>query len=679
MAKPVIYIGQILAWAELHRRRTGRWPDALDGRVFDGPGLTWMAVDMALRKGLRGLPGGQSLAKVLHAFRQKRHLHYLVPLTAELILSWADGYHRRTGAWPIATSGPIPEVAGETWSGVESALRDGLRTLPGESSLARLFAEYRGTRNLGALPPFTLEQILAWADAHHARTGDWPARTSGPIPDAPGETWLTVDSALYTGGRGLLGDSSLVQLLVERRGVRNPKALPPFTLEQILIWADAHHARTGDWPAKASGPIPDAPGETWLSVDAALRRSSRGLPESISLAQLLAEHRGVRNRKGLPPLTREQILVWADAHHARAGDWPAKTSGPIPDAPGETWAAVDAALATGCRGLTGGETLPRLLAEYRGVRNHMALDRLTPAQILVWADAHHARAGDWPTRVAGPIPDAPGETWAAVDAALANGRRGLPGGESLARLFAEHRGRRNRVGCPRLTPDQILAWADAHHARTGDWPARTSGPIPEAPGETWLTVDRALYTGSRGLLGDSSLTQLLAERRGIRNPKALPPFTHEQILAWADAHHARTGRWPVRTSGPIPDAPGETWLTVDAALAMGRRGLPGGESLARLLARHRGRRNHMDCPGLTPDQILAWAAAHRTRTGHWPKHDSGAILDAPGETWSAVNTALSAGLRGLAGGTSLAKLLARHPEVRSQGAADVSELGPRED
>jgi hypothetical protein len=28
-------------------------------------------------------------------------------------------------------------------------------------------------------PPRTLEQILAWADAHFARKGAWPAATSG--------------------------------------------------------------------------------------------------------------------------------------------------------------------------------------------------------------------------------------------------------------------------------------------------------------------------------------------------------------------------------------------------------------------------------------------------------------------------------------------------------------------
>jgi hypothetical protein len=69
-----------------------------------------------------------------------------------------------------------------------------------------------------------------------------------------------------------------------------------------------------------------------------------------------------------------------------------------------------------------------------------------------------------------------------------------------------------------------------------------------------------------------------------------PPLTVEQILAWADAHHERTGRWPISRSGPVEGVPGQTWGDVDKALRAGRRGLPGGDSLARLLDRHLGRR-----------------------------------------------------------------------------------------
>ncbi len=70
----------------------------------------------------------------------------------------------------------------------------------------------------------------------------------------------------------------------------------------------------------------------------------------------------LEQRGSLPDLEIDEILGWADAHHARAREWPAHSSGPIPEAPGETWLAVEAALTYGLRGLSGGWTLLRLLA-----------------------------------------------------------------------------------------------------------------------------------------------------------------------------------------------------------------------------------------------------------------------------------------------------------------------------
>ena len=75
-------------------------------------------------------------------------------------------------------------------------------------------------------------------------------------------------------------------------------------------------------------------------------------------------------------------------------------------------------------------------------------------------------------------------------------------------------------------------------------------------------------------------------------PASRPHLTVKQILAWADAHHARTGEWPAYKSGPVPEAPGEVWTNIDSALRHGHRGLPGGDTLPRLLDRHRGRRGH---------------------------------------------------------------------------------------
>jgi hypothetical protein len=122
---------------------------------------------------------------------------------------------------------------------------------------------------------------------------------------------------------------------------------------------------------------------------------------------------------------------------------------------------------------------------------------LTEALILGWADAHRKRAGRWPDVRSGPVKGAPGEPWPALNQALARGR-GLPGGSSLARLLAQRRGRRNQAQAPRLTEGQVLRWADLHRARVGRWPTATSGPVAEAPGETWSAVASALYAGRRG-------------------------------------------------------------------------------------------------------------------------------------------------------------------------------------
>jgi hypothetical protein len=174
--------------------------------------------------------------------------------------------------------------------------------------------------------------------------------------------------------------------------------------------------------------------------------------------------------------------------------------------------------------------------------------------------------------------------WHYLDRSLRNGERGLPGGDSLSRLIGRCFGVRNQTNIPRLTNGQILAWADAHRARTGRWPVVASGPIVDAPGETWLRVDTALrYGGLRGLEGGTSLPRLLAEYRGARNKAETPRLTTGQILAWADAHYRRTGKWPTQYSGPVLDVEGESWRAIQAALLLGSRGLPSGKSIKRLL------------------------------------------------------------------------------------------------
>jgi len=468
-----------------------------------------------------------------------------------------------------------------------------------------------------------------------------------------------------------------------KRRRRRSLGRPPLSEAEILAWADAFHDHWRRWPNNKDGVIDGPLRETWLGVDMALRKGLRGFPGGSSLARLLARHRGVRNQQALPALGISQILAWADAHYRRTVDWPSTKSGPIPGTSGETWLIVDEALRTGRRGLAGGTTLAQLLADQRGVRNLATVPPLSRRQILAWADAHHTRTGSWPLKSSGSISEAPGETWQAVDSALRNGQRSLPGGSSLPRFLAEHRGVRNPRGLPRLSLKQILAWADAHHRRTGAWPKADAGPISGTHGETWLAISEALLVGRRGLVGGSSLARLLADRRGVRNHLALPPLSQQQILAWADAHHNRTGTWPRTTSGPIHDAPGETWTGVQAALEKGLRGLAGGSTLARLLAEHRGVRNLGCLPRLKVRQIVAWAKLHRRHTGTWPNAHSGPVQDSGGETWGGINRALIVGGRGLPGGSSLARLLASHGKSsgtkrRGRGVPPASPLSTPE-
>jgi hypothetical protein len=512
--RPPLSMDKILEWSDAHHAATGSWPTARSGPVKDSPfDETWRAIHSALSKGLRGLPGGSTLARLLGEHRNVRP-----PLTIERILSWADTHRAATGRWPVQTSGPVLGVYRENWGSIADDLREGRRGLAGGTTLARVLAEFRQVRNMHTIAALSEAQILSWADAHRRETGRWPNYQSGPVQDAPGESWSAINSALYEGWRGLPGGSSLFRLLVDHRGWAVPKRRPELTIVQILAWADAHHAMHGRWPVEESGAVAEAAGETWNGISQALARGGRGLPKGSSLARLLALHRNARNPKNLPQLSAEQILAWADAYHAAHGRWPSTNSGPVPGTPGEDWRNLDQALKKGHRGFCGGSSLARLLAAHRQVKP----PRLTLETIRAWAEIHHQETGQWPDSNAGSVAAAPGEQWSAINGALRHGHRGLPGGMSLRSLFGRSLNPHAKGTRPPLMLEQVLAWAEAHHAATGTWPLRTSGAIPGAPGEKWVNIDTALYHGRRGLPSGLSLALLFDRRRD--NAVGVPCF-----------------------------------------------------------------------------------------------------------------------------------------------------------
>ena len=215
-------------------------------------------------------------------------------------------------------------------------------------------------------PPLTIEQILAWADAHHERTGCWPTSESGPISGAKDENWATITGSLYFGNRGLPRGSSLFKLMLKHRGKSVKLRRRALTIQQILAWADAHRERTGKWPANRSGRIHGTADETWHGIAGCLYSGCRGLPRGWSLNKLLVKYRGKSVKSQRSVLTIRQILAWADAYHERTGHWPTSRSGPIDGTSDETWHTVTASLSTGCRGLPQGLSLRTLLVKRRG-------------------------------------------------------------------------------------------------------------------------------------------------------------------------------------------------------------------------------------------------------------------------------------------------------------------------
>lgn len=239
-----------------------------------------------------------------------------------------------------------------------------------------------------------------------------PACKSGPISQAAGESWRTVDKALRLGSRGLTGHSSLAKLFDKHRpdwysgrrmGRENSGAR--LDIQRILTWADAYYLKYQHRPTRKSGPIPGS-SETWSRVDSALKGGNRGLAEKSSLRQLLDEHRPKWSpTRRLERLTAKQILSCADQFYAQHDKRPSLSSGRIPGT-SETWKNIDNALRNGLRGLPSGSSLSQFLNKHRpkwpssGAWRNRRANPLGIKQVLRWADSYHASHGRRPIHTA---------------------------------------------------------------------------------------------------------------------------------------------------------------------------------------------------------------------------------------------------------------------------------------
>jgi hypothetical protein len=278
--------------------------------------MTWVAIDSALYKGSRGLPGGSSLADALEKAGHKKNIQKQPYITVEQILEAAVQFHSRTSKWPsqhtkeIVPDGALKDM---TWQAIHTTLYKGTRGLPGGSSLPDELEKAGHKKNRSKQPDITVAQILEAAVNWHTRTKDWPSGDiKERIPDGALKdlTWVAIDSALYKGSRGLPGGSSLPDELEKAGHKKNLMKQPDITVEQILEAAVQFHARTGEWAsARTKERISDGAlkGMAWKAINSALYKGNRGLPGETSLLFVLKPFKEAAKEGRLEEFVRARL------------------------------------------------------------------------------------------------------------------------------------------------------------------------------------------------------------------------------------------------------------------------------------------------------------------------------------------------------------------------------------
>ena len=527
-------IGLIKASLLAHRQKTGEWLKAFEkgsnGKkghyiLEHGPyagQITAAALYSALSQGLRGLPGGSSTAILNTEVSKEHNLDYFnhldqQDLDIDLIKASLLAHRQATSEWLsvnkkggngkkgsyVLEHGPY---AGEiTCGAIDAALSDGYRGLPNGLSIATLNAEVSEEHNLDYINvhnqnDLDIDLIKESLLAHRQATGEWLSavtkrendkKRSYILEHGPYAGKMTVAalaSALSNGFRGLPGGSSIPTLNAEVSKEHNLDYFNHIDQEDLdidLIKASllAHRQKTGEW--------------------------------------LSAGKKGSNGKNGY------YILE----HGPYAGEM--------------TVTALNTVLSKGARGLPGGSSIPTLNAEvskehkldYINIHHQ---DNLDIDLIKVSLLAHRQETGEWLSAnkkgsngkkghyVLEHGPYAGEMTAAALYSALSKGLRGLSGGSSIATLNAEVSKEHsldyvNRMDQEDLDIDLIKESLLAHKQETGEWLSGSKKGENGKRGHYVLehgpyagemkcgALNSALFAGSRGLSGGSSIATLNAE------------------------------------------------------------------------------------------------------------------------------------------------------------------------
>jgi hypothetical protein len=166
-------------------------------------------------------------------------------------------------------------------------------------------------------------------------------------------------------------------------------------------------------------------------------------------------------------------------------------------------------------------------------------------------------------------------------------------------------------------------------------------------GETWTNINECLRNGFRGLAGGSSLVDLKQRYFGIKTPLT------EKIIAEAiGIFHKKHQRYPGSRDSDTSGLPaGDSWAGIISCLHYGNRGLSPGNSIGKIIAKYFGAKGCLSEKRIV-DMMLAWNKKYKI----YPNQNTKGKPDKFEGSWASIDNALAKGLRGLRGGSSLAKL-----------------------
>lgn len=184
-----------------------------------------------------------------------------------------------------------------------------------------------------------------------------------------------------------------------------------------------------------------------------------------------------------------------------------------------------------------------------------------------------------------------------------------------------------------FSEEMVEQYARAYKKKHGKVPSK-SGTECLPDGWTWNAINQRLGGGLRKFLIE----------KGIAIAKE--QFSVEMVERCAQAYKEEHGKPSSQRSGSKCLPEGWTWGTIDSRLRST------GSSLGQFLVEC-GIKS--DKPPLTEEQIASWAKDYFEKHGRTPSQLSGKAKE--GLTWSAINSALQNGHRGLPGGKSLCDFL----------------------